>query len=218
MEIKALKGREFEGYGSTFGNTDLGGDIVMPGAFTKSLTKKNPKMLYQHDPSRVPGVWRTVQEDSKGLYVHGRLIETTLGNDAYVELKEGAIDGMSIGFITVKDDGRRNPRKLQEIDLWEVSIVTFPMNESALVDSIKQFWGNVPNTKRELEAQLRSFGMSSAEAKTMISQLGKIFDSDPDGMPDGRHRDGGVEPDEVTELLEGMYRFQDSAVAGALRR
>lgn len=197
LEVKALKDREFEGYGSTFGNVDLGGDVVMPGAFTKSLAAKMPKMLYQHRPDKIAGVWKEMHEDSKGLHVRGEFINTTLGNDAYIEMKSGALDGLSIGYAVVKDDGKRNPRRLTELDLWEVSVVTFPMNESALVDSIKQFYGQMPQTKRELEEMLFDRGMSHTEAKTFISDLGKIFakresdDMDSDGTLDVHLRDAG---------------------------
>ncbi len=220
FELKALKDRQFEGYGSTFGNTDLGGDIVMPGAFTGSLRAKKPKMLKQHNPDAVPGVWEHMEEDQNGLYVRGRLINTTLGNDTYIEMKEGALDGMSIGYITLKDDGKRNPRKLLAVDLWEVSIVTFPMNEEALINQVKNLWGRMPTTRRELEASLREQGLSLAEAKTTVSQLAKVFnasvDVGPDGMSDGQLRDAAIDS-ETAELLKMIEQSSASMLTEAFK-
>lgn len=130
------------GYASLFGSKDQGGDVVEKGAYTASLAKlqqagRGVKMLWQHDPSQPIGVWDQVIEDKKGLYVSGRILEEVrAGAEALALLRAGAIDGLSIGYKTVKA-ARTNTgtRALQEVDLWEVSLVTFPMLPEARVQS-----------------------------------------------------------------------------------
>lgn len=131
----------FSGYASRFGLTDLGRDVVMPGAFTKTLQQSAKiKMLLQHEPAQPVGVWTSLVEDQFGLKVTGQLVlDTTLGRDTYALLKAGALDGLSIGYVSKKDsfDRTKNVRRLEEIDLFEISIVTFPMLPSATVDRVK---------------------------------------------------------------------------------
>ena len=169
IDLKAdAEARTVEGLGSVFHNTDQGGDIVVPGAFTKSLTKRNPAMLWQHKQDQPVGVWDEVRETPEGLYVKGRILSTQLGNDAYELAKHGALKGMSIGYAT-KDsetDRKSGVRKLKELDLFEVSLVTFPMNELATISRVKQ----KPATARELEEHLRDVGFSQAEAKRVVAE------------------------------------------------
>jgi HK97 family phage prohead protease len=133
----------FVGYASIFGLTDLGRDIVQAGAFAASL-KVRPaskvKMLRGHDTSEPIGVWTELVEDTKGLKATGRLIlETTRGRETYALLKAGALDGLSIGYKTVKDklDRKSGTRLLEAVDLHEVSITTFPMLPQAIVTRVK---------------------------------------------------------------------------------
>lgn len=132
------------GYVSVFGVKDRGNDIVVPGAFKASLLRypaNRVKMLYQHNPTEPIGVWTQFVEDAKGLMAEGRLIlETAKGREVHALLKAGAIDGFSIGYRTLRDtiDRTKGARLLQEVELREVSIVTFPMNEDATVSSVKQ--------------------------------------------------------------------------------
>ncbi|AMA58892.1 HK97 family phage prohead protease [Bradyrhizobium sp. CCGE-LA001] len=131
----------FSGYASRFGVTDLGRDVVMPGAFTKTLQQSSKlKMLLQHEPGKPVGVWKSLVEDNIGLKVTGQLVlDTSLGRDTYALLKAGALDGLSIGYVSKKDsfDRAKNVRRLEEIDLFEISIVTFPMLPSATVERVK---------------------------------------------------------------------------------
>ncbi|MEX3015905.1 HK97 family phage prohead protease [Gymnodinialimonas hymeniacidonis] len=127
-----------EGYASLFGSVDQGGDVVQPGAYKASLAAgRQVKMLWQHDPREPIGIWDEVREDDKGLYVKGRLLEDVArAREAAALTKAGAIDGLSIGYRTVKaskDD--RGRRLLNEVELWEVSLVTFPMLPEARVGS-----------------------------------------------------------------------------------
>ncbi len=173
LSLKALgDDGAFEGYASVFGNRDGGGDIVEPGAFAKTLRERTPrgvKMLADHDPTKRIGVWEEMREDDKGLFVKGRLlVEKSIGKEAHIDLKAGALDGMSIGYRVKSDayDGRRRARLLKEVDLLEVSLVSFPMNEAARVTSVKSLR---PDDIREIEAALRDAGFSQTERKRAVS-------------------------------------------------
>lgn len=131
--IEALGHDEFEGYASLFNVPDGGGDVVAPGAFARSLRKRPPervRMLYQHFAHEPIGVWEEIREDQRGLYVRGRLIqEVERARDVTALINKGALNGLSIGFRTIRASRDRvsGIRKLLEIELWEISIVTFPL-------------------------------------------------------------------------------------------
>lgn len=138
--LTVTDGTEIEGYASYFGRKDQGGDIVEKGAYGRSLKTlaakgRSVKMLWQHDPAQPIGVWDEVREDDKGLYVKGRILtDVERGREAAALLAAGAIDGLSIGYRTVRahKDGK-GARLLSELELWEVSLVTFPMLPDARV-------------------------------------------------------------------------------------
>jgi uncharacterized protein len=133
----------FAGYASLFGKRDGAGDIVMSGAFAASLKRRgaeNIRMLFQHDPAEPVGVWVDIHETERGLYVQGRLNQNVQrGRELLALLEQGGLDGLSIGFKTVsaKQDRATKTRKLTAIDLWEISLVTFPMLEGARVSTVK---------------------------------------------------------------------------------
>jgi hypothetical protein len=133
-----------EGYASLFGEIDAARDMVMPGAFRQTLKLRGPRrvpMLFQHDPSEPVGIWLELREDHRGLFARGRLIpEVARARELHSLLKAGAIDGLSIGFRTVKGtiDPRSRIRRLSAVDLWEISIVTFPLLAGARVRAVKQ--------------------------------------------------------------------------------
>lgn len=133
----------FSGYASLFNEADLSRDMVMPGAFRASLRKRGAggvRMLFQHDPALPIGVWEEVREDSHGLFVRGRLTtEVAKAREVLALMRAGAIDGLSIGFRTVRgrSDAKTGIRKLLEVDLWEISVVTFPLLPAARVSSVK---------------------------------------------------------------------------------
>ncbi len=136
QDVTVTDGQVISGYASLFGKSDQGGDIVDVGAYRSSLAKgRRIKMLWQHDPSQPIGVWDEVVEDAKGLWVKGRLLtDIARAREAASLIAAGAIDGLSIGYRTVrahKDDA--GARRLSELDLWEVSLVTFPMLPDARV-------------------------------------------------------------------------------------
>lgn len=140
--IVVTDGHLVEGYASLFGKRDQGGDVVKPGAYGASLRalagcKRRVKMLWQHDPAQPIGVWDEVREDGIGLYVKGRILtEVEKGREAAALLAAGAIDGLSIGYRTLRaeKDGK-GQRLLSELELWEVSLVTFPMLPEARVSA-----------------------------------------------------------------------------------
>lgn len=136
---------EFEGYGSVFSNEDLGRDVVEPGAFAKTI-QENPEipMLWQHWMDEPIGVHQDLREDGKGLRLRGVInLAVAKGREAYALLKQGAIKGLSIGYdvvqfsIEVNEETGKEIRRLTELKLWEVSLVTFPMNQLARVEVVK---------------------------------------------------------------------------------
>lgn len=133
-----------EGYASLFGEIDQARDMMMRGAFAETLAARNIRrvpMLFQHDPSEPIGVWMELREDHRGLFARGRLIpEVTRARELISLLRAGAIDGLSIGFRTSKAriDPKTRIRRLLAVDLWEISIVTFPLLAGARVQAVKQ--------------------------------------------------------------------------------
>jgi HK97 family phage prohead protease len=181
LDVKAVaEDGSFEGYGSVFGNVDSYGEAVMPGAFTGSLVDakrkgRSVKMLWQHNPDHPIGVWDDLAEDAKGLWVKGRLLKdvSPLAAEAYGLLKEGALDGLSIGYRVVEaapHPDKQGVLALKKLDLKEVSIVTFAANERARVESVKHILaaGLLP-TVREFEEFLRDAGGFSKSLAAAIA-------------------------------------------------
>jgi hypothetical protein len=133
-----------EGYASLFGEVDSARDMVMPGAFVQTLTTRGLRripMLFQHDPAEPIGVWLDLHEDARGLRARGRLIaDVVRAREVLALVRAGAIDGLSIGFRTLKSriDPRTRVRRLEQIDLWEISIVTFPLLAGARVRAVEK--------------------------------------------------------------------------------
>lgn len=133
-----------EGYASLFGEIDQARDMVIPGAFAQTLVTRGIRrvpMLFQHDPAEPIGIWLELREDHRGLYARGRLIpEVTRARELLSLLRARAVDGLSIGFKTVKGqiDPKTRIRRLIAVDLWEISIVTFPLLAGARVQAVKQ--------------------------------------------------------------------------------
>lgn len=186
LEIKALADSgEIEGYASTFGGEpDAYGDVIAPGAYADSLTDHAskgtmPKMLWQHDRREVIGRWTAASEDGKGLLVRGKLnMDVQRGREAYALLKDGALDGLSIGY-RIKEysvDTDTDVWTLEKLDLFEISIVTIGANENATIASVKaaksaqelvdRLKAGERLTEREFEAMLKgSLGFSNSQAE-----------------------------------------------------
>jgi HK97 family phage prohead protease len=213
LEIKSLNDREFEGHGSIFGNEDLGGDIVLPGAFTKTLSQYKekgdlPQMFWMHDPSRVAGKWTEMREDDAGLRVKGILADTPLGNEIRTLLKMDAVKGLSIGYRTIKDSfNKAGQRLLKELELWEVSVVSLPMNPLAQVAHAKSQLsaaGEYVPTAREFEHALRDVGCSQKTAKRIISKVYEDEERDVvESEPENESRD----------VLDALEKIEQEAIA-----
>ena len=203
---------EFGGYGAVFGNVDAYGDVIEAGAFKASLREwedrgKFPPMLLQHggvtaDDALPVGQWTSMAENSKGLKVEGRLfaLQTERGQYLYEGLKSGALDGLSIGYRARKWAMRTKPdeprRKLQDVDLVEVSVVPFPANPKARVRAVKSI---TTEEKRDLEAFLRTQGYSRADAVKAVACFCEWSQRDAGASePDPR--------DEAAEALAGIIR------------
>lgn len=128
---------QVRGYASLFGRIDQSGDIVERGAFARTLKERGAsgiRMLWQHDPMQPIGIWTRLAEDERGLFVEGQLtLSAARGRDAFELVRAGAVDGLSIGFKTRKArrEAAGGVRRVLDVDLWEVSIVTFPMQSLA---------------------------------------------------------------------------------------
>lgn len=184
---------EFEGYASTFGNVDQGGDIVEAGAFIKGIIKaknegRNIPMLWQHDQREPIGIWKDIAEDAKGLYVKGQLIldGDMTAQRAYGKLKAKALGGLSIGYVISQGgatfDEKKRVQRLNSVELREISLVTMPMNISAKVTSVKSIIesGKLP-TLPEFEDFLREAGFSKTQAVAIASKgLANLYRGEPD--------------------------------------
>ena len=207
FELKELDEESgiFEGYASVFGNKDQGGDIVVKGAFAQSIKARGPKgvkMLADHDTTKRIGVWTEMQEDENGLRVKGKLLtEKQIGKDAHIDLKSGALTGLSIGGRTKSDsyDGRKRARVIKEFDLYEISLVTFPMNEQAQVFAVKSLDDLTADDFREIEATLRTKGLSRTDAVKAVSGFKEWLRRDADA-PDTSSRDEKG-ADDLAELI-----------------
>lgn len=175
----------FAGYGAVFGNVDAYGDVIQPGAFAETLAQAKssgrwPAMLLQHGGAGISaddmtpiGIWTEMAEDGVGLKVEGKLADTPRGREAYALMKmtpRPAIDGLSIGYIAKEWSPRSRPeeprRSLKKIDLFEVSLVTFPANTRARVGQVKSASGL---TITHAERALRDAGFSRTEAKAIVA-------------------------------------------------
>lgn len=150
----------FEGYASLFGMPDLGQDMVMRGAFSDSLRKRGAeavRLLWQHDPSEPIGRWLSLTEDGRGLKVRGRLnLGVARARDIHALMRDGAVDGLSIGFRVerARKDRATGLRLLEKLDLWEISLVTFPMLPGARVANVKRIGADLSARIRDAAGRL----------------------------------------------------------------
>jgi HK97 family phage prohead protease len=170
LQIKAMDDTGmFEGYASVFGVQDSDGDVIMKGAFKNTIVKSKetgrmPKMLLQHDIRNLVGKYTDIQEDENGLFVKGRIImETQQGRETFALLKEGILDAMSVGFNIPPGGafGMNHGLMIEEVDLMEISLVTFGANPEAMITSVKSI--------KDFERLLRDAGYSRKEATAIAS-------------------------------------------------
>ncbi|PLU73433.1 HK97 family phage prohead protease [Sinorhizobium meliloti] len=198
LQIKDLSDEgTFEGYGSVFGNVDSYGEKVMPGAFVASLAKHRREgstvlMLWQHNPDVPIGVWEDLAEDSKGLWGKGRLImEVQKARETHALMKAKAIGGLSIGYREVKVTPDGNVRNLEELDLREISPVSFPANRRARIEAVKsermeefarRLRDGDPMPIKDFEDILREAGVPKSMAVAIASHgYAKAIRGEPEG-------------------------------------
>lgn len=179
LQIKAVgdDGR-IEGLGAVFGNVDLGFDRIERGAFTETLKKLDGAipMLWQHFSDQPIGVWDELSETRRGLRVEGSInLDTQQGREARSLAKQGAVRGLSIGYIPRDFEFEDEVRVLKRVDLVEVSLATFPMNPEARVSGVKHA------TRRELEQSLKyEYGLSNRVAKHVAAIIRNEVGTDGD--------------------------------------
>lgn len=222
LEIKALSKREFEGHGSIFGNIDLGGDVVMPGAFQKSLAQHKranslPQMFWMHSPDQVPGIWKEMHEDGDGLFVKGELVDTPLGNEMHTLLTRKAVRGLSIGFrINEAEFDGDGVRQLKEIDLWEVSLVSMAMNPLAQIEAAKSRLsdaGEYVPTKIEFEDFMRHQLGCSKQVSRLITS--KVYDGAGATLASQEDIRRDAENPEVADVLKRLAANTDKRWSAA---
>ncbi|WP_411036152.1 HK97 family phage prohead protease [Shinella sp. BYT-45] len=194
------------GYASRFGEKDLDNDIVVAGAFAKSLGERRPLMLWSHDIQQPIGMWTKLVEDGVGLRVDGKLaLSTAKGREVYDLLKMGAINGMSIGYKAIKTGREGAARLLKEVALFEVSITPLPVLESATIDAVKSVdeiilatkSGDYAPLKRAVEGALRDAGFPAWLAKAQAAFA-------PQALGDGQ-RDAPAS--EIAKLIKEKLSF-----------
>jgi len=213
LQVKDLsEDGTFTGYGSVNGNVDSYGERVMPGAFAGSLTKHkregtNVLMLWQHNPNEPIGIWEDLAEDAKGLWGKGRLImEVQKAREVHALMKANAIGGLSIGYREIKATPDGNVRNLEELDLREISPVSFPANRRARIEAVKsermeefarRLRDGDPMPIKEFEDILREAGVP----KSMAVQIASVgYSKAVLGEPEGEKADQRV------ELLRNLLR------------
>lgn len=208
FELKAVEDSGvFSGYGSVFGNVDSYKEIVAPGAFAESLAGwkdagRMPPVLWQHRSGEPVGPFLELREDDHGLWSKGQLLvdDVVRAKEARALMKAKAVNGLSIGFVTREDSYDRvtGIRTLKKVDLWEISIVTFPANPAAQISSVKSAIDAL-ETLADAERYLRdAAGLSKAQAVAFVSRL--------KSMPARR------DADELDELKQALERLNTSLV------
>jgi len=191
FSVKAIEDSgSFAGYGSVYGVLDYGDDIIAPGAFSESVQRAQqsgvmPALLWQHKAAEPIGAYTLLREDDHGLYVEGRLaLRTQRGLEAYELMRMQALSGLSVGFQTRADsfDAKTGVRTIRKGDLWEVSLVTFPMNDHARVHTMKSLAsiGDVRGAERYLREHL---GLSRAQAKGFVARVLGLARREVDASP-----------------------------------
>lgn len=224
FEIKNIDEEKgtFVAYGSTFGNKDHGGDIVVKGAFAKSLEEipvDSVYMFYNHDTKEIIGEWIDIKEDDKGLLVKGRLFINQIqrAKETYFLMLKKKINKFSIGYSTIKKSFKNGARMLHELKLIEVSPVTFPMNDSAELLGVKNM--NIDdienlNSIKDIEGALRESGFSQKAAETMISKVAKFKRISSEGEP--CLDDEGKQSDPVDAVKEELKEAQEQEFKNTL--
>jgi hypothetical protein len=241
LEIKSLSSMQFEGHGAVFGNVDLGGDVILPGAFKRTLAQHKandsfPAMFWMHNQDRVPGKWLEVSEDDKGLAVKGELAPTELGKEIHILLKMEAVRGLSIGYwpmeggVEYTSDGLR---LLKEVELLEVSPVAIPMNPKAQIAHVKSRLSargeyvpddkELAELKRDAERYLRSRGFSRNMAlqcaKNLFHDFSATLESETDQQREAVDQTSKSSATPIDlEVAAGVTGFRDRQLSYDLEK
>lgn len=196
------------GYASVFGNVDQGGDVVLPGAFKESLRARKGRrlpMLWNHDPSQLVGGWTTLEEDERGLRVEGALeLAVAKAVELHALARRGVIGGMSIGYRAIKAsrDDATGIRRLAEVELWEVSLVTFPMNTEATIEGVKGEALTIERAREMTERDWERMLMGKRDAAPLSRSVAQALMKG--GLPALRAtRDAGA-TEAATRMLQGI--------------
>lgn len=211
LKFNNSKEGEFSGYGAVFNNVDNGDDVILPGAFTKVKQTSDNKLriaLY-HDLTQIIGKADFSQDDN-GLYVEGKInMGVTYAKDAYHLMKDGVLDGMSVGFNILpggakfEDQEDTLIRFISKAELWEVSVVPFGMNEEAKIDTIK-----APSNLRDFERFLRGSGFSRKEAQIISSNGFRAYQREAGSVKGNPGDLGGFPSEMLAEYKEAISLFK----------
>jgi HK97 family phage prohead protease len=184
LELKADKMPSGEmiisGYASVFNVVDSWRDVILQGAFTKTISENTGrvKLLWQHDQTCPIGKVIELKEDSKGLFFSARISDTDMGKEAYTLCKDGVIDEISIGFVSIKDDYINDVRMISELKLWEISLVTLAANEYSKITEVKAENLELKNKLLEIDSKLTTYDVELKNIKALLSEPPK-----PDSNP-----------------------------------
>lgn len=189
---------EISGYGAVYRREDLGGDKIAVGALADGLKTHTPVMLFNHDPGQILGVWDSVEDNSRGLKIKGRInMDTQLGRDVHSNMKMGALKGFSIGYQTHDAEfDSKGVRTILRATVFEVSAVAIPMQPAATIDAVKAF----QFTDREFETRLmQDAGLSRSVARALMR----------DGLKGVRAmQDAGAELDELVAAVRNRIAIK----------
>ncbi|HEX7002360.1 MAG TPA: HK97 family phage prohead protease [Trueperaceae bacterium] len=229
-QFKATSKREIEGHAAVFGNRDSYGDIIQPGAFTRTLANDRGriKVLWQHDPSNPIGKPLQMTEDDRGLHVTARIADTTLGRDAMALFEAEVVDELSIGYDAVVEewDNDRGVRLLREIKLWEFSPVTWAANELAKITSVKQASDLDAVLDRLERIQWAKGRLESprlrAKAEAAIANLTALLEGEPTtpnvAAPPGTPRASDAASDPVHAVIDELKALNTRLRAASIAR
>lgn len=205
---------EFSGYAAVFGNEDEGHDIIQKGAFAKTIAEDfdRIKILSQHESYDLPiGKPLELREDEKGLYIKGKISNTSKGRDILTLMRDGVLNELSIGYdaVAVEFDGKTGIRYLKEIKLWEVSIVTWAMNDQAKIDDVKSLAEELSleaKSGKLTQARLNALKPFIAVVRELVDILGPFLEPPTQAPedPDGDKKKQSQQTKKETKNLQGM--------------
>lgn len=211
IKLDPLNDGSFSGLAAVYGNVDLGNDVIEPGAFSKTIVERKGTvpLLWQHDPSRPIGMGKLV-DSADGLRIEGKLaLGVSYAKDAYEAIKSSIVDGLSIGYDVVKRDFKDNVRYLKEIKLWEVSLVTFPMNEMARVSSVKSeddAFATLREFTEDIKAGRRLSTETLARLQAAMNELSALLTTSEEEAGKAAAKHDLTEPD-IHSLMDFIKEF-----------